>query len=128
MMSRFAYESKSAAAARRLRHRHAHRPDIAVRIFEDHVTPSVWKILWWLEDFHSRCLRSLARGIRIDSHDPQFRSGSARAADFQAFEKRVLVVSVVRMQHEIHALQIQRCEILIRVAHGGAEHVFVKGK
>ena len=38
----------------------------------------------------------------------------------------MMIVGVLGMQHEVHALEIQRRKILIRIAHGRAENVPVK--
>ena len=70
------------------RNRHSHRPDVAIRVLEHHVAPSVPKIHCGLNDFRSSSLCPFFNDIRIDPHHSQFRAGSTRTANFQPFEQK----------------------------------------
>jgi len=108
--------------------RNADRPNVAIGILEHDVAPSVGKIRGGLKDFCTSCLRASMRSVGIDAEDTQFRASSARAWGFQSFERRMVVVGMIGMKHEVDALQVERCEIVVTVADGSEEHVAVEGK
>src|SRR5256885_6119130 len=86
----------------------ADSPDVTVRVGDRDVAPAMRIIGRRLENSRLSGLRSSVHSVRIDAQNAEFGSGTAKTRRLQASEQRMVVVSVVRMEHELEAEQLDR--------------------
>src|SRR5436305_15184023 len=85
----------------------ADSPDVTVRVGDRDVAPAMRIIGRRLENSRLGGLRSSVHCVRIDAQNPEFGPGTAKTRRLQPSEQRMVVVSVIRMEHELEAEQLE---------------------